>query len=157
MSLTVSRNVVLPSGKTVTTNSGSTTTLGGTITLRGVAWPTSSGTAGDSPRLSDASTLEWKALYTRALVSADYTVASGVDVVMVSSSSGCTITLPAVSSAGTRYITILDRGGTASASTPITIATNGSDTIVGESSFTLSDAYNSVRLVNDGVSGWFIG
>lgn len=161
MALSIGRDVTIQSGNTVTASAGSTTTLTGDVTIKGVSWPSASGSTGQVLRLSDASTLGYATLsatatYTRTNVTtSSYTILASDEVILVDFAGIVSLTLPAVSSAQDKYYAIVDAGGNAGSNT-ITITPDGSDTIVGQGSFSLTQNYNSIKLVHDGTSKWFL-
>jgi len=144
--LTVDRVVVSDASKNLTSSSVTTTELG---YLSGV-------TSAVQTQLNDK---EKKGYYTRVAQSANYSIATTDDYIGCDSTgtvSGLTVTLPAASSvqSGKRYI-IKDEGGAAT-SKPIYIAVTGGDTIDGQASESLVVNYESITLVCDGASKWFI-
>lgn len=161
MALSIGRDITIESGNTVTASAGSTTTLLGDVNIKGVAWPSSSGSTGQVLQLSDSSTLGYAtnsatATYTRKTVTtATHTIMASDEVILVNYAGAVTLTLPAVSSAEDKYYVIIDISGEAETNN-ITINAAGEDTIVGEDSFVLAQNYNSITLVHDDISGWFL-
>jgi len=66
-----------------------------------------------------------------------------------------TITLPEISSVGQKRYFITDVGGHAS-DVNIIVTPSGSDTIVGENSFTINSDYSSISMYNDESSNWIL-
>jgi hypothetical protein len=130
--------------------------------LRGVAWPSSSGNAGQILSLASSTTAEWASNtgggssgYTRTTTTdATYTMNSDAEVLFVNRASGATITLPSISSAGDKYYVIIDKSGSISTSNPIVVQAASGDSIMGQSSFSIQGAYNSIKLAHDNVDYW---
>ncbi len=88
---------------------------------------------------------------------ATYSILTTDEVLAVdrSTTGTCTLTLPAIGGIGTKKYFIIDTGGNANEFN-ITIDTTGGDTIIGDTEIVISENYNAVSLLNDGVSEWFI-
>lgn len=86
---------------------------------------------------------------------ATYTVAAAVDIVAVlySATGTCTVTLPTARCLAGQRIIVHDKGGNATAQN-ITIDTEGSETINGAASTTISTSYAGKTLYSDGTN-WF--
>jgi hypothetical protein len=132
-------------------------------TLRGVSWPSVSGTAGQILCLVSPSESQWASAgsaaygYTRATTTAaTYTMSAAAEILFVDRALGATITLPSVASAGDKFYVIADKSGGISSTAPIVIEAAGSDTIMGEPSFSLKAPYNSAKLVHDSDAMWLL-
>lgn len=133
------------------------------ITLNGIAWPGSLGSAGQVLTLSTSSVAVWSTPdstpggygYTRVTTTAaTYTVTSSAEVVFVNRSAGATITLPAITVAGNKFYVVADKSGGISFDAPIRIQCAVADTIAGASFFLLNGAYNSATFVHDADHLW---
>lgn len=143
-SLTVSRVVVSDASKNLSSSSVTSTELD---YLSGV-------TSAVQTQLNDK---EKKGYYTRVAKTANYSIATTDDYIGCDSSGGTfTVTLPAANSvaSGKRYI-IKDEGGAATTNV-ISIAVTGGDTIDGQASESLVVNYESITLICNGASKWFI-
>jgi hypothetical protein len=142
--LTGTRVLVSDSNKNITSSNITTTELG---YLSGVS-------GAIQTQLDDK---EKKGYYTRVAKSANYAIATTDDYIGCNSTGGTfTVTLPAANlvQSGKRYI-IKDEGGAATTNN-ISIAVTGGDTIDGQASESLVVNYESITLVCDGASKWFI-
>lgn len=93
---------------------------------------------------------------TRTTISSNTTLTNQHCLVAVTGGVPLTVTLPAASSVlEGRFYKIVDETGTAGTDN-ITIAADGSDTIIGEASILISDNYNSITVYSDGSTKWFI-
>lgn len=144
-SLTASRVIVSNASKDLEASSVSSTELG---FLSGV-------TSSVQNQLNDR---EKKGYYTRITKSANYSIATTDDYIGCDSSGGSfTVTLPAANTVGSgkRFI-IKDEGGAATTNN-IFVAPNGTDKIDGvNASESLVVNYESITLICDGASKWFI-
>lgn len=86
-------------------------------------------------------------------VSADYTTSGEVVIGVDTSGGAVTITLASSDADAGKIVIIKDEGG-ASGTDAITIATEGSETIDGSASTSISTNYGVVRLYSDGTN-WF--
>ena len=66
-----------------------------------------------------------------------------------------TITLPEISTVGQKRYFITDVGGNAG-DTNIVVVRSGSDTIMGEKSFTINSDYSSISMYNDELNNWIL-
>jgi hypothetical protein len=142
--LTGTRVLVSDSNKNITSSNITTTELGYLSGISGAV----------QTQLDDK---EKKGYYTRVAKSANYAIATTDDYIGCNSTGGTfTVTLPAANlvQSGKRYI-IKDEGGAATTNN-ISIAVTGSDTIDGQASESLVVNYESITLVCDGASKWFI-
>lgn len=87
-----------------------------------------------------------------------YSASTSDDILAViySTTGICTITLPAINVIGEKMYIIVDEAGNAHENN-IIVQTTGMDTIVGSNLFTINGDYNSIRIYNDLLNGWFIG
>ena len=92
---------------------------------------------------------------TTTVAAATYTITADDDLVLTdyTTTGATTLTLPSASVK--KEITIIDSGGNALTNN-ITINRAGSDTINGGTSVVIDGDYNSLTLINDGTSQWFI-
>lgn len=97
---------------------------------------------------------EQKGYYTRVATGISYIMLATDDYVGCTANS-ITITLPLASIGNGKRVIIKDESGTATTGT-ISIARSGSDLIDGQTSESLTTNYESITLVSDGVSKWFI-
>jgi hypothetical protein len=142
--LTGTRVLVSDSNKNITSSNITTTELGYLSGISGAV----------QTQLDDK---EKKGYYTRVAKSANYAIATTDDYIGCNSTGGTfTVTLPAANlvQSGKRYI-IKDEGGAATTNN-ISIAVTGGDTIDGQASESLVVNYESITLVCDGASKWFI-
>lgn len=65
------------------------------------------------------------------------------------------INLPQISSVGKTTFTIVDTGGNASVNN-ITVNPFAGDTIIGTTSVVINADYNSIVIINNGITGWFV-
>lgn len=161
--LTLDRDVSVPTGRAINGSAGSSATLAGTNTLNGVQWPSTAGSTGQVLCLQSSSQAQWANAasgantYSRQVVTdATHTVLTSAPIVIVKRSAGCTVTLPAVTSATDIYYIVADGSGGISTASPIVIAADGSDTIMGAATYEIRAPYNAVKLVHDGVSLWLL-
>lgn len=97
---------------------------------------------------------EQKGYYTRVATGISYAMSATDDYVGCTANS-ITVTLPLASVGNGKRVIIKDESGTATTGT-ISIARSGSDLIDGQTSESLTTNYESITLVSDGVSKWFI-
>ena len=85
-----------------------------------------------------------------------YNVSSNDSLILVdyTATGSCSINLFSCS-LGNYHLIICDGGGNASKNN-ITINSNGTDKICGESSTKINENYNSLHLFSDGISKWYI-
>lgn len=142
--LTADRALVSDGSKNILSSSVSGTELG---YLSGVS-------SSIQTQLNDK---ERKGYYTRVAKSSNYNIATTDDYIGCDSSGGSfTLTLPLANTvqSGKRYI-IKDEVGSATTNN-ISIARSGSDLIDGQTGESLTTNYESITLVCDGASKWFI-
>lgn len=97
---------------------------------------------------------EQKGYYTRVATGINYVMSATDDYVGCTANS-ITVTLPLASVGNGKRVIIKDESGTATIGA-ISIARSGSDLIDGQTSESLTTNYESITLVSDGVSKWFI-
>lgn len=142
---------------------GACTFNGELVMPNNLTWPANAGTTNQVLCVSGTNTLGWcnvsglssDAEYTRVIVtSTPYTITSLASTIMVNRSSSTTLTLPPINNSGTKVYRIIDISGQLSSGTVITVNTQNSEMIVGAYSYSFSQPYNSITLVNDGNSKW---
>lgn len=84
-----------------------------------------------------------------------YSILPSDFIIGVNTTGNCTLTLPMISSVGKISYKIIDTGGNASINN-IHIVPSGSDTLFDDNRIILSEDYNSVTLLNDSTSKWFV-
>ena len=89
-----------------------------------------------------------------AVTDAAYTAKAGDQVIGVNRAGVVTVTLPTAEVRQGRIYTVKDESG-AAATNNITLATEGSETIDGAGTYTLSANYQAISLYSDG-SNWFV-
>lgn len=92
--------------------------------------------------------------YTVLNVAASPTNLAKTDSVVIVDSSTIPITLNLPAATNKMKLKIIDNGNAAAQN--ITIVPNGADTIIGGASYTINGNYDSVNLITDGVSKWYI-
>lgn len=87
-------------------------------------------------------------------ISADYTTTATDQILNVTTTTSITITLATVACEAGKFYTIKDKTGGAG-TYPITIATQGAETIDGAATFTINTNYGAIEVFSDGTN-WFI-
>lgn len=139
----------------------------GSVKLQNLTYPPTDGNSGQLLTTNGLGTLSWITptsniiTIDRTVLTTDTTIQSGsisgiYGIRNYSSPVGITLPTSATFSSGAKRFIIVDEGGTAAVQN-ITIYPNGSDKIIGQDSFIINGAYNSVSLYPDGVSSWFVG
>lgn len=162
MDATVNRRLLLKKAVVADdsfTTHGDVNFQSGSLTVYGLAWPSTSGSLGDVLSVGTSPSLRWAppvTTYTRQLVTtSSFTMSSSATVCIVQRPDAITtITLPAIASAGNFYYMIADDGGSFAEDTYISVGCAEGETIAGESEWRIYGAYNSVRFFNNGTNNW---
>lgn len=129
----------------------------GPITSVNLELPNATGNEGNVLKTDGSGTMSWvnSNISTRTIVSTStYTIKSTDVQIAVTYTPTGTVTLTLPSASTLAEFSITDEGGNAGTNN-ITIDRDGSDTILGDTSFIINGDYNSIRLYSNGGTAWF--
>ncbi len=110
------------------------------------------GTGNDDITLSGSVTISGGMAISHTGTDSNYTASVDDSIIGIDTTSGAvTVTLPSAGAVAGKVFIIHDEGGTAG-SNNITVATEGSETIDGSSTATISTNYGSLRIYSDGTN-----
>jgi hypothetical protein len=137
---------------------GNVQVLGQAVFAGGLGVSEPVGVPGQVLTLGSDNSLAWAHEYSRVIVTARaHTASPAHTVIMVGDAGGSVVvTLPPIAEAGERMYRVADLSGMLGPGRTITVAAQGSETIVGAGSFVLSGPYNSATFIHDGTSRWAV-